>query len=157
MRKSIVLLAVSLLVLCACAERFDKGTEEKAIQTLIDQYHEALGNEDMDTISTLIAHDDDMIVFHAGGRITTGWNEFESTAQRLFDKAENLEINSRNEIIKVHNSGTAAWVSFIQYGSFARNQPVHNWRATWVLEKRNGRWVNVHAHYSGLPAELLDE
>jgi len=157
MRKSIVFLAVFSLVLCACAERFDKRTEEKAIQTIIDQYHEALGNEDKDMISTLFAHDDDIIVFNGDGRTLTGWNEIESTIQELFDNTENPEFNSRNEIIKVHNSGRAAWISFIQYGSFARNLPVYSWRTTWVLEKRNSRWVIVHAHWSGLPAESLQE
>jgi len=157
MRKSIVFLAVFSLVLCACAERFNKRTEEKAIQAVIDQFHEAARNKDIDMISALYAHDDDMIVFGVGGTTFTGWNEFKSILQEVFDKAEYAEYNYRNEIIKVLNSGTAAWASFIHYTSSAKNGPVHYFRHTQVLEKRNGRWVIVHGHASVFPAESLEE
>ena len=157
MRNLIVFLVVSSLFLSTCIERIDTEIEKEAIQAVLDHYHKALGNEDMEMISKLYAHDNDIIQFNDVGT-WTGWNEIEPGFQKWFDESENIKFNFRNEIIKVHDSGKAAWISFIQDGSIIfKNQPesFKDARVTWGLEKRNGKWVIVQAHFSAISEESL--
>ena len=56
----------------------------------------------------------------------------------------------------VHGSGDHAWIA----GSWATEvtgpdgQPIHRpGRGTFVLERRDGRWLAVHSHFSLLPSQ----
>ena len=78
MKKLIVFLSVVVLFsLNACTEKINLEAEKEKARTVLEQYHKALEIEDMEMISTLYAHDDDIVQFNDGGNVI-GWGVMKS-------------------------------------------------------------------------------
>ena len=73
MKNLIVFLSlVVLFSLNACTEKINLETEKEKARTVLEQYHKALEIEDMEMISILYAHDDDIVQFNDVGKVI-GW------------------------------------------------------------------------------------
>ena len=160
MKNLIVFLSlVVLFSLNACTEKINLETEKEKARTVLEQYHKALEIEDMEMISILYAHDDDIVQFNDVGKVI-GWEVIKTDFQDWFEIADSINFTFRDEIIKIHDSGNAAWISFIQDGNIIyRDKPssFKDVRATWALKKLNDNWVIVQSHFSVPSEESLVE
>ncbi len=152
MKNFILIIAIAFLVMSACTQKVDLETEKAKVKAVIDQNSQVMVTEDMELLSKIYAHDDDMVIFgtDAAERLV-GWKTIKETLQKQFANSETKKVTTRDEIIKVHDSGKVAWFSGIMdWDVIADEQPVklEGVRITSVLEKRNGNWVFVQAHIS---------
>ena len=152
MRGIFILFIVSFLAISVCAEQVDIESEKAKVQSLLDQYVQAIETEDMELISKIFAHDDDMVNFglEAEARFI-GWEPLKEDFQILFESAEDTDISVRDQVIKVHASGSVAWFSEILDWNILLQGELGSLEGTiftGVLEKRDGNWVIVQFHLS---------
>jgi len=135
----------------------DVEAEKAKVKSVLDKYIEAWKNEDLEIFSKIFAPDEDIVIFLADSpELFIGWETWKEKIQSYFEPIENIDVSFRDEFIKVHSSGDMAWLSCIEDANYVyKGEPVRvkGGRVTWVMEKRNGNWVIVHAHWS-VPSEL---
>jgi len=152
MKNFILIVAIAFLVMSACTQQVELEAEKAKVKAVIDQNLQMLVDEDMELMSKIYAHDDDMVIFGTdAAEIMVGWEAIKEVMQKQFAGSETIKVSSRDEVIKVHDSGKVAWISLIlDWVVKVEGQAVklEGIRATSVLEKRNGNWVFVQAHLS---------
>ena len=130
----------------------DLDNEQTQVKAVLDQLIKASETEDMESLSQVYAHDDDMVIFGTDvGERLVGWDALKALMQKQFDATEDSQLNVRDEVVHVHESGRVAWFSeTIDWELTVEGQTVklEGLRATGVLEKRNDNWVIVQLHYS---------
>ena len=106
----------------------------------------------MELFSRIIAHDADMVNYGTdAAEHFVGWEALQKAVEEMFPAFENIKITVKDQVIKVHSSGTVAWFSQVwDWDLVAEGQPVSapGCRFTGVLEKRNNSWVFVQFHNS---------
>jgi len=152
MKNFILIVAMAFLVMSGCTQNVDLEAEKAKVKGVIDQNFQMLVTEDMELLSKIYAHDDDMVIFGTdSAEILVGWEAIKEVMQKQFAASETKNVSVREEVIKVHDSGEVAWFSgILDWDVVADGQPVklEGVRATSVLEKRNGNWVFVQGHLS---------
>ena len=125
----------------------DDGAEV-AVRALV----RANAQKDIETMSTLMAHDADITSYTIGGRKYVGWSDLERDIQEEFSSAATIEIPIRE--LKVWTKGDLAWYAMevdyirtIDRGSESQ-RALLPLRETGVLERRNGQWVLLSWHES---------
>jgi ketosteroid isomerase-like protein len=84
-----------------------------------------------------------------------GYDALEQAMQAQNAALEDIHIHVSNETIHISSAGEMAWATNqwifnARMGDQALAMPL---RCTWILGKRQGRWVIVHFHKSaGMPA-----
>ena len=147
-----VLLGVALLGFFACEKKVDIKTETKNVQSVLDQWVKAIETNDIDLLSKVFAHDEDIVVF--GTDPTQHWTGWEAFKESMADQSEDMstvKYTRGTPAIKIHDSGKVAWFSEIaDLNIQVQDQQiiVSGVRVTGVLENRNGIWVVVQAHLS---------
>lgn len=150
---------VVCLLLCGAAEPADLSTPESVLRALV----RANAEKDIQTMASLMAHEEDSINYSIGGRKYRGWSEFARELMEEFRSVKRLEIPILE--LQIWTRGNVAWfvmeLEYIRYvadGSEDRRM-VLPLRETGVLERRAGQWVLVAWHESfrreagALPAE----
>jgi uncharacterized protein (TIGR02246 family) len=152
-------LAIMLCLAFGCKQQGEEAAEESAadveiektnIRTVLEQYVEAWKTLNIDLFSQIFSHDADMSLFDTQ-RKYVGWEAFKEMLLSSFELMSDVNITFRDYSIKVHRSGTAAWISAYEDATWIfQDQPgeAKGMRVTWVLEKREGRWVIVQGHWS---------
>ena len=156
MRGVLILFAVAILAISGCAEKVDIEAEKARVQSVLEQWVQADETEDMEMVSKIFAHDTDMVTFGTNAAERwVGWEALKEAYQKLLESIEDIDISARDQVIKVHDSGKVAWFSLIEDLNFvAQGESVNmEMRVTGVLEKRDGNWVIVQAHFSVPVAE----
>lgn len=119
---------------------------------MVDQFVQATENENMELFSTIMARDDDMVIFGTDvNERWIGWKPLKEAVEKQFASFEKAKMTCKDQVIKVHHSGQVAWFSeILDFDVVAQGQPVRieGTRMTGVLEKRNGSWLFVQGHYS---------
>ena len=128
----------------------DVEAEKVNIQSVFDQYAKAWKTKNIDLFFEIFSHDADMVIFDSETRYDGGeaWQE---RLQNSFDLIDDVNVTFRDYSIKVHPSGTIAWLSAYQDATWTlEGQPdeVTGMRITWVLEKKEGKWIIVEGHWS---------
>ncbi len=128
----------------------DVEAERANIQKVFDQYAEAWKTSNIDLFSEIFSHDADMVIFDTQTRYDGGeaWLE---RLQNSLALIEDVNVTFREYSIKIHPSGTIAWLSAFQDATWTlEGQPneVTGMRITWILEKIEGKWVIVEGHWS---------
>ncbi len=128
----------------------DVGAEKASIQSVFDQYAEAWKAKNIDLFAEIFSHDADMVIFDTETRYDGGeaWKE---RLQSSFDLIDDVNVTFRDYSIKVHPSGTVAWLSAIEdatWTSEGQADEVTGMRITWILEKLEGKWIIVEGHWS---------
>ena len=128
----------------------DVKAEKANIQSVFDQYAEAWKTKNIDLFAEIFSHDADMVIFDSETRYDGGeaWKE---RLQNSFDLIDDVNVTFRDYSIKVHPSGTIAWLSAFEDATWTlEGQPdeVTGIRITWVLEKIEGKWIIVEGHWS---------
>ncbi len=129
----------------------DVEAEKATVKALIDDFVEIWETEDMELFSKIFAHDDDMRFFVVPPERLVGWEQLNEAMQKMFESSENMQLTTRELVIKVHKSGEVAWVSCLMDSKGEMmGEPVslEGVRFTAVVEKRNGNWVIVQFHAS---------
>lgn len=128
----------------------DIEAEKANIRTVFDQYAEAWKSSNIDYFSKIFSHDADMVIFDTETRYD-GWEAWQERLQNSFDLIDDVNITFRDYSIKVHPSGTIAWLSAFEDATWiSQDQPneLIGMRITWVLEKIEGKWIIVEGHWS---------
>ena len=128
----------------------DVEAEKANIRTVFDQYAKAWKTLNIDLFAEIFSHDADMVIFDTETRYDGGeaWKE---RLQNSFDLIDDVNVTFRDYSIKVHPSGTIAWLSAFEDATWtSEGQPdeVTGMRITWVLEKIEGKWIIVEGHWS---------
>jgi uncharacterized protein (TIGR02246 family) len=155
-----VLLLFGVLTVLGCGEsetqRQQEGSttesEEDAVRSVLDKYTTACESRDFDAVSSVFSHDSDIVVINvADPNRIVGWKSVAEVYKGLFSMSGDVEIRHTNIAVKILASGTAACLTCdqnisgtIQGRAFA----IEGVRVTWVLEKEEGQWRIVHAHWS---------
>lgn len=155
MKRVIVDLVIVGIIVCflsGCTQRVDIETEKAEVISVLDQWIQALETEDVDLLSKIIAHDDDIIVFgtDADERVV-GWERLRQLSIEMFESVDETDLTVRDRVIKVHRSGEVAWFSEINdYSmvSMGKSLKLSGLRFTGVLEKRSDNWIVVQWHVS---------
>ncbi|MGH7167316.1 MAG: nuclear transport factor 2 family protein [Nitrospiraceae bacterium] len=141
------LLVLLLTLGPGCVTTGSPGPEE-VLRALVH----ANAEKDLATLSTLMAHDADIISYSIGGRKYVGWNELAREMQNEFASVARLEIPITHLTVWTH--GDTAWfameLDYIRYVETGNGQtrtalPL---RETGVLERRNGQWLLLAWHES---------
>jgi len=153
MKNVMVLIMMTALILTGgCARKADIDAEKAAINTVLDQVIESLDKEDIDLLSNVYAHDEDMVCIGTeGSERVVGWEPLKVMMQKQFEATDESKLSVKDRTIKVHSSGQVAWFSeIIDWDITAQGQTfqIKGLRGTGVLEKRDGSWVVVQVHYS---------
>ena len=126
----------------------DLQDPEQVIRALV----KANADQDLQTLSELMAHDADAIGYTVGGRKYVGWNEMAKALRTEFDAVERIDIPIKD--IQVWEKGDVAWftmeIDYIRYVSKDASVPpiVLELRDSGVLERRHGKWLLVSWHES---------
>lgn len=139
------------LVVNGCGNSVDLLHETSEVKVTVDRLYMALQKEDMTALSAIFAHDEDIVIFGLGpNERYTGWEAVKDMFQGQMDATEGLQTTLADQLIKVSNGGTGAWVSSLNRvtGQAGENRLEANYRNTIVLEKRGGKWLIVHIHMS---------
>ncbi len=155
MRKGLaIFFGAAFLVLSACIQKpkVDLEAEKAQAKKVVDQIAQAMEAEDVELISTLVAHDADMVNFGTDATERwVGWDALQASIEQQFAAFDNQQVSVRDQVIKVGASGTTAWYSQIMdWNLEAGGEMVslEGMRASGVLEKRNGNWLTVQMHFS---------
>lgn len=152
MKRSVSLLVAAVLALGACAPQVDLESEEAAVKTVLDQFAQMVATEDMELLSQLMAHDPDIIIFGTdAAERWVGYQALKESMEAQFASFDDTRMAERDQVIRVHSSGAAAWFSeVVDWDLTVAGEAVsiEGMRVTGVLEKRNGSWVLVQWHAS---------
>ena len=101
---------------------------------------------------------DDRIVMISSlpGPWMVGWEKMKEGYTSLFGLTDCRAISHDPKLLRVDTAATHAWVSGFQDADFEYQGEVHRFeqtRFTWALEKQEGKWRIVQAHWSS-PREL---
>lgn len=141
-----------ILLYTGCTEKTDTEKEKIEIKKTVDLFEQFWETENMEILSKIMAHDSDMVNYGSdAAEVFIGWSSFKEAVEKMLPSFENTKINVRNQVIKIHSSGTVAWFSEfwdwdLVYGG--KQVQIPNQRLTGVLEKRNSQWVIVQFHNS---------
>ena len=164
MKKSLVILPmvifITLCVSCRCQQEaaapVDLAKEEAAARATVSQLWQSWETGDIDLVSELIAHDPDIVIFGTdAAERWVGYDEIRTAMEQQFAAMENVHPSVHDEVFTIHPSGDVAWcssVADVSGVSMGEDFEIAGLRFTAVLEKRDGTWVIVQAHFS-VPVE----
>ena len=152
----IISLFLFLFVLSSCMQQVDFDAEKEQVNAVLDICNKGWESQDLTAISSVYAHDPDMIAFGTDlAERFVGWEDLEKSLKEMFASFNDLTYQISNRTIKISKSGDVAWFTEIQDIKLIVNEEkreLKNGRNTGVLEKRDGKWVIVQSHFS-LPVE----
>jgi uncharacterized protein (TIGR02246 family) len=130
---------------------------EAEVKALLASLTDSYQKRDLEGLMACFAPDSEAVFFGTGAdEKRIGPAEIQIQAQRDWDQTE--AISMAFDWISVSAAGPVAWAAIdgafkIRAGGQAFTMPA---RATLVLEKRDGRWLILHGHFSA-PAAGQEE
>jgi ketosteroid isomerase-like protein len=140
------------LLLTACTIDTDTETEVQSAKTAVDDFWRAIGTQDLDLLSRVVAQDEELIVFGTdAAERWVGSTAFLSAEEQIMQAFDVLSLDRREETLQVHSRGGVAWFSTVFDIAITVDGEVaglKGLRTTGVVEKRNDDWVIVQLHTS---------
>lgn len=131
----------------------DIDAEEAAVKAVLDRYIQAFRTRNREGVAQVYAHDEDLVVFGNNPLDRrVGWKMTQEYIDKYFASVDRIEIGLKDQRIKVHRSGEAAWFSEVldwKEVEKGKTFAIKGLRISGVLERRDGRWVIVQLHGSG--------
>lgn len=130
----------------------DVEAEKVEVQNILNQYINAMKTKSIETLAEIFSQDDDIVMLD--GNTTKrfiSWDAIKKRYQEHFNSYDKLDVKFRELNIKIHASGVVSWLSCVfdwDYLSQGRQGETKGLRATWVLQKKNGKWKVVQVHFS---------
>jgi len=148
----LLLFGIAFLTFTSCEIKVDIEKDTDDIKSVLNQYNKAFETEDMDLLSNIVAHDNDMVCFGTdAAERWVGWESLKESLQKQFDACENTKISVKDQVIKMSQSADVAWYSYImdaQTEIQGDQVNLEGIRFTGVLEKRDDKWMFVQIHTS---------
>jgi len=153
MRYISMMLGVLFLAMSACTEVVDVDAEKAAVKAVLDSYVKSVIDEDMELYAENVAHDEAMVNFGGFGTPIIGWDALKQVMDGQNEALSGTKIDVSDMAVYVSGDGKLAWaVCLWKLTAMMGEEPIElPVRCTWVLEKREGRWLIVHFHKS-MPA-----
>lgn len=133
----------------------DRAADEAAIRGVLDLIQRSVRARDFEAVRPIIP--DDALSFGSFDDAMVGYQQHrERQFEHVWPNTEDFTIHP--ESIRVHARGDLGWAAcnFESYARGADGERVKRvGRMTLVLERRDGRWVQVHSHTSLLPGRKL--
>jgi len=118
--------------------------EAEAVRTVNHAYYEAFEARDLDAMSDLWQHDDDVVCTHPGWKTLHGWGAVAGSWFALFGSPQQLQFILTDE--RVHVSGEVAWVTLDE--NLISEQVGGTVAAVNVFRHVDGEWRMVLHHGS---------
>jgi len=151
MRKVYVLfLALALMLTVSCQQKADIEAEKAKVKVVLDEYVTSIENEDMDLYAKNFAPDPQMVNFGGFGAPIAGWDALKKVIEDQNAALAETKITVSDLAIHVSETGNLAWATCLwNLKAIMGGNPVElPVRCTWILEKRDNRWIIVHFHKS---------
>jgi uncharacterized protein (TIGR02246 family) len=152
MNRIVVILMLAAIVLpVSCGpQKADIEAEKAAVKAVLDQYVTSVENEDMNTYAQLVVHDSEMMNFGGFGDPIVGWDALKEVMEGQNEALSETEITVSDMAIHVSEMGNLAWATCLwNLKAIMGENPIElPIRCTWVLEKRDSKWLIVHFHKS---------
>ncbi|MHC1753966.1 MAG: nuclear transport factor 2 family protein [Methanosarcina sp.] len=122
---------------------------EKAVKAILDKFAESYARRDLKSAMSLIAPDDDVVIYGTGAdEKRVGQEAIKAQFERDWAQIEDpgLEYNW----ISISAAGNVAWVAIdavLKAKVDGQNLRFQS-RITMVLEKRGDRWLIMQGHFS---------
>lgn len=148
-------LALTLVLQAGASNGPGKASEGEAVRSVLDKYTKACEARNFGALSSLFSHDPDIVVINAASpNRLAGWKNVAEMYKAVFSASGEVKVRHKNIRVKMLASGKAACLVCDQdlNGTYqGKTFTLEGVRVTWVLEKQEGQWRIVHAHWS-LPA-----
>lgn len=124
--------------------------EAAAVAEAIKHYIDAVEAEDLDAYAQVVAHDDDLAWYGSMPGQIVGWGEVEGAIRGMFEAGSDFHVTQTDLRVHVSPDRQLAWATCLWdfRARMGEQEIVEPTRCTWVLERREGRWVIVHWHKS---------
>jgi hypothetical protein len=145
-------LVIAAVLLAACTREIDVDAEAKIAQTVVDDFWRAIGTQDIELLSRVVANDDEMIVFGTdAAERWIGSSAFLSAEEQMMRGFDVESLDRREETFQIHSHGGVAWFSTVfDIDIIVGGEPaiLEGLRTTGILEKQNEDWLIVQVHTS---------
>jgi ketosteroid isomerase-like protein len=122
---------------------------EAAVTAMFEKFLEAYRKRDIDDFMRLVAPDDDVVLYGTGAdEKRVGREQFKFQAERDWSQTDSLAF--RFVWQHISEAGPVAWVAAdgVGQGQVDGAEFTFPFRATAVLEQRQGKWYFVQMHMS---------
>ena len=150
---AILSLAFILLFSCQQQEKINIQDEKASVKKTLDSYVKSIVDEDMNLYSEIVSQDSSMINVSGSVNLSwiEGWEQLKEVMNGQNDAFSETEIDVTKEKIFISPTGKDAWavtlwdLKTVLGDSHTYLLPL---RCTWVLQKRDNRWIIVSFHKS---------
>jgi ketosteroid isomerase-like protein len=127
-------------------------TTEAAVRAVLDRLAEVYVTRDVSELRAIFAADPEIVMFTPGAERVAGIADIAAKAESDWARSEAATLTYRRTTVSA--AGPVAWAAVdadftVRAGGAETTAPVH---ITFILERRQGEWRIVHAHYSLAPA-----
>ena len=149
---SVVVIALTLQI-SGCSSRLDIDAERTVIAQVISDHIGWFKNKDFQLLFSTCAQDSNFFMFQLDSKSTIrGFKQFEEYSVLWQNPDAHYTRHELHDLkIDFSRSGDVAWFSNILEDCGEYKGKDYCWKDTrWtgVLEKREGKWVIVHEHFS---------
>ena len=150
---SSLMLIVVLIFSCQQQEQINIPNEKASVKKILDNYVKSIVDEDMSLYSEIVAHDSNMINVGGGVNLSwiEGWEQLKEVMNGQNAAFSETKIDVTKEQIFISPTGKDAWAvtlwdlkTVLSDG----NSYLLPLRCTWVLQKRDNKWIIVSFHKS---------
>lgn len=130
----------------------DLGAARTEVDAVLTGIVQAFEKEDIGWFDANFAHDADLVVFGTdAAERWVGFQALHASMVKQFGAFDEAHLSAHDKVVHVAPTGTVAWYSRVwdwDIKTGGESVKLEGVRETGVLEKRNGRWVCVQAHFS---------
>ncbi|HEY3027939.1 MAG TPA: nuclear transport factor 2 family protein [Pyrinomonadaceae bacterium] len=146
----IILTAALLTCLAAVAYGQKSARNDAEFKALSDRYFAAWSSLNPDNAAPLYAKDADLIFYDIVPLKYTGWAEYDKGVRGVLGGFESLKLTPNGDL-KATRRGNVAWTTVTFHLSAklkSGGQMETDGRHTAIRERRGGKWLIVHEHFS---------
>jgi uncharacterized protein (TIGR02246 family) len=147
---AVLLVSTALVLAAGCQRPVGVAAETTAVTGVLENYITSVEKEDMELYAAVMAHDAGMVNYGTAGAPIVGWDALKRVIEDQNAALSETKITAKDVSVRVAPSGEWAWATCLwDFKTVAGGRPLAlPVRCTWILEKRDGRWVIAHFHKS---------
>jgi ketosteroid isomerase-like protein len=149
---SLIFILLFLSVIFSCSKKENVVSKKSDVTEVITTLFASYELEDMQLLSGITVHDEDMVNFGTNlAEYNVGWEAWKTSLLKQWATIDETKIISTDLAVFISETGDVAWFSDITNWKFKirdNSMKLNNVRITGVLEKRKGRWKIVQVHAS---------
>jgi ketosteroid isomerase-like protein len=132
-------------------KKMSRDTDKDNVLEVNARFYEALGNRDLDLMSTVFIRDNRVGCMHPGWIMLRGWEAIRQSWENVFDPEDKLDIKLHNVTVDI--KGDAACVTCVQELVYIKRDPVvmNISVSTNIFERTESGWLMVIHHASPIP------